>query len=130
MDDKYRKRYIVGLVISLVTTVMGLINPFLSSKLVDEVIVNHNVDPMLKLLLAMLAVVCVQQGMRYLMMIWFEGSAQNVVFNLKSRLFESLQHQEMSFFDRHRAGDLMTRLTGDLDWVRHFTTHIVFNLME
>ncbi|MBQ8610225.1 MAG: ABC transporter ATP-binding protein [Oscillospiraceae bacterium] len=130
MDEEYRKKYLVGLLISLVTTVMGLINPFLSAELVDEVIVNHNVDPMLRLLITMLVVVCVQQGLRYLMMIWFEGSAQNVVYNMKSRLFENLQHQEMAFFDRHRAGDLMTRLTGDLDWVRHFTTHIVFNLME
>jgi ABC-type multidrug transport system fused ATPase/permease subunit len=101
MDPLYRKRYIIALVISLVTTMMGLINPFLSSKLVDEVIVNHNVDPMLRLLLTMLAVLCVQQGLRYLMIIWFEGSAQNVVYNVKSRLFESLQHQEMAFFDRH-----------------------------
>ena len=130
MDPLYRKRYLIGLLISLVTTVMGLINPFLSAELVDEVIVNHNVDPMLRLLITMLVVVCVQQGLRYLMMIWFEGSAQNVVYNLKSRLFENLQHQEMAFFDRHRAGDLMTRLSGDMDWVRHFTTHIVFNLME
>ena len=51
MDPLYRKRYLIGLLISLVTTVMGLINPFLSAELVDEVIVNHNVDPMLRLLI-------------------------------------------------------------------------------
>lgn len=130
MDGRYRRLYILGLAISVVSTVMGLINPFVSAELVDTVIVGHNTEPMVRLLMIMLAVTVVQQGMRYGMVMCFESSAQNVVYNLKSKLFENLQHQEMAYFDRNRTGDLMTRLSGDVDWCRHFLSYLVYVLLE
>ena len=130
MDGRYRRLYILGLAISVVSTVMGLINPFVSAELVDTVIVGHNTEPMVRLLMIMLAVTVVQQGMRYGMVMCFESSAQNVVYNLKSKLFENLQHQEMAYFDRNRTGDLMTRLSGDVDWCRHFLAYLVYVLLE
>ena len=44
--------------------------------------------------------------------------------NLRMRLFTRLQYQDMRFFDIHRTGDLMTRLSADTDWCRHFLAYI------
>ena len=130
MDARYRRRYILGITISVVSTVMSLINPFLSAQLVDTVIVGHNTEPLVRLLLTMLAVTVVQQGMRYGMVLCYETSAQNVVYNLKLKLFTNLQNQEMAYFDRNRTGDLMTRLSGDVDWCRHFLSALFYVLLE
>ena len=122
--------YIIGLVTSVVSTVMLLINPYLSSLLVDEVIVGGNTAPLLPLLGAMLGVQRLRLSRRYGMVLCFEYSTQDMLVNLQGRLFEVLQHQEMAFFNRNRTGDLMTRLSGDVEWCRHFMAYLVYVGME
>lgn len=40
---------------------------------------------------------------------------QNVLYELRARIFAKIQVLSLSFFDRHEAGDLMSRLTNDTD---------------
>lgn len=122
--------FILGLFISVVSTVMLLINPYLSSILVDEVIVGGDTAPLLPLLFAMLGVQLLRLSLRYGMVLCFEYSTQDMLVNLQGRLFEVLQHQETAFFNRNRTGDLMTRLSGDVDWCRHFMAYLVYVGLE
>ena len=124
MDAKYHKRHIMALMISVLTCVMLLVNPALSQRLIDDVIVAQNPDPLLGILMVMLAVKLLREGLRYLMVVTLETDSQNVIFNLRTRLFEKMQYNDMRFFDSHRTGDLMTRMSADLDWCRHFLSFI------
>ena len=130
MDKKYRLRHICALSICVLTCLLLLVNPALTSRLIDEVIVAQNPDPLLSLLAVMLAVKLGREGLRYLMVIFLETDSQNVIFNLRSRLFTKLQYNDLSFFDRHRTGDLMTRMSADLDWCRHFLSYIDYRIID
>ena len=103
---------------------MLLINPYLTMRLMDDVIVAQNPEPLVGLLLVMLIVKVTREGLRYLMVVLLEHSSQNTLMNLRMRLFTRLQYQDMRFFDIHRTGDLMTRLSADTDWCRHFLAYI------
>ncbi len=124
MDKRYHKWHVWALVISAVTSVMLLINPALTARLVDDVIVAQNPDPLIPILLWMLGFKILREGSRYLMVVLVETSSQDVMYNLRRGLFGKLQYQDMRFFDRNRTGDLMTRLSADLDWCRHFLSYI------
>ena len=124
MDKRYHKWHILGLIISAVTSLMLLINPYLTMRLMDDVIVAQNPEPLVGLLLTMLIVKVTREGLRYLMVVLLEHSSQNTLMNLRMRLFTRLQYQDMRFFDIHRTGDLMTRLSADTDWCRHFLAYI------
>ncbi len=130
MEKKYRTMYIIGLLLSAVTSAMLLINPYLTSLLMDDVIMAQNPDPLIPLLVGMLVVQLTRLGLRFLMIISFEKSSQHVIYNLRVRLFEVLQYQESAFFDRNRTGDLMTRLSGDLDWCRHFLSYLAYQVVD
>ena len=130
MDKKYHARHILALCISAVTSVMLLINPALTSRLIDEVIVAQNPDPLIPILLTMLAFKLLREGMRYLMVVTLETTSQNVLNNLRTRLFTRLQYQDMRFFDRNRTGDLMTRCSADVDWCRHFLSYIDYQIVD
>ncbi len=130
MDKKYRKWHILALCISAVTSLMLLINPTLQKRLVDEVIVAQNAEPLLGILFTMLAVKLIHEGTRYFMIITLEKTSQNVIYNLRVRLFTRLQHQDTRFFDRHRTGDLMTRMSADTDWCRHFLSYIDYSVID
>jgi len=130
MDEKLHKWHILALVFSVVTCVMLLINPVMTSKLVDEVIIAGNTDPLVGILAIMFVTKLFREAMRYIMIVIFENSGQNLVRNLRRKLFAALQYEDIRFFDRNRTGDLMTRMTGDLDWCRHFVCYIDFQVVD
>ena len=130
MDKKLHGRHILALVISAVTSGMLLVNPALSQKLIDDVIVAKNPDPLIGILMIMLVAKLLREGLRYFMVITLEKDAQSVVYNLRCKLFRRLQYNDMRFFDQHRAGDLMTRMSADLDWCRHFVSYIDYRIVD
>lgn len=130
MDRKYHSRHILALCISAATSVMLLVNPSLTARLMDEVIVAGNPEPLMGILMCMLAVKLVREGLRYLMVITLETTSQNVLMNLRTSLFTRLQYQDTRFFDTNRTGDLMTRLSADTDWCRHFLSYIDYAAVD
>lgn len=130
LDARHRVLVIFALVLSAITSAILLVNPFLTSLLIDNVIIAQNPAPLIGLLAGMLGVQLLRVGMRYVMVIFLEKSSQHLVLGLRSRLFKVLQYQESRFFDRNRTGDLMTRLTGDLDWCRHFISYLSYMTVD
>ncbi len=130
MDPHYRVRHVLALVLCVFTCLLLLVNPALSRRLIDEVIMAQNQDPLLSILGIMLAVKLSREGLRYLMVVTLEKGSQNAVYNLRRRLFAKLQYNDMRFFDSHRTGDLMTRMSADLDWCRHFLSYIDYRIVD
>ncbi len=130
MDPQYRIRHVLALVLCVFTCLLLLVNPALSQRLIDDVIVAQNPDPLLSILGVMLVVKLGREGLRYLMVITLEKGSQNAVYNLRRRLFAKLQYNDMYFFDSHRTGDLMTRMSADLDWCRHFLSYIDYRIVD
>ena len=75
IESKYRWRFIAGLILSAITSGMLLINPFLTSMLIDEVIVGQRVDPLIPLLMSMLGVQVLRLVLRYMMIVCLETSS-------------------------------------------------------
>lgn len=130
MDQRLHKRHVIALVISAVTSIMLLINPAMTSRLVDDVIIAQNPDPLMGILAVMLITKLFREASRYFMIISLETTSQNVYKNLRQKLFTVLQYEDIRFFDRNRAGDLMTRMTGDLEWCRHFLSYIDYVITD
>ena len=129
-DEKSHRRILTALIISAVTCAALLVNPVLTSRLVDEVIVAQNPEPLLGILLTMLAVKLGREGLRYGMIVLLETASQATVFGLRRTLFSRLQFQDARFFDRSRAGDLMTRMSADLDWCRHAISYMDYAICD
>ena len=130
MDAPFRRRQIIALCISAFTSLLLLVNPALSQRLIDDVIMARNADPLLAILGVMLVVKLGREGLRYLMVIFLETASQNVIYNLRRRLFTKMQYHDMRYFDIHRTGDLMTRMSADLDWCRHFLSYIDYRIID
>ena len=130
MDPPYRKRHIAAMCICVFSCILLLVNPALSRRLIDDVIMAQNPGPLIPILLVMLAVKIGREGSRYGMVMMLESDSQNMIFNLRKRLYEKLQYNDMRFFDNNRTGDLMTRMSADLDWCRHFMAYIDYRIID
>ncbi|MCM1570237.1 MAG: ABC transporter ATP-binding protein/permease, partial [Roseburia sp.] len=59
-----------------------------------------------------------------------EHVSQKVLYRIRTLLFDKIEHQDMKFYATYRTGDLMTRLTGDLDAIRHMIAWVSRAIVE
>lgn len=127
---KKRAYFVVGLVLSAVSSAILVVNPLLSRRLIDDVITPGNTAPLIPILATMMAVQLLRLGMRYAMVMLLEANSQQTMGDVRRRLYDIIQHQDYRFQERFRTGNLMTRMTSDLDMLRHSVSWISFVLMD
>jgi len=57
-----------------------------------------------------------------------ERVSQSVLYTLREDIYARIEAQSFAFFDRNKVGDLMSRMTGDLEAVRHGIAFVVYQL--
>lgn len=121
---------VIGLCLSAVTSMMCIINPMLSQRLIDEVITPQNTEKLIPLLAAMMIVQITRLSLRYLMIVLLEKNSQQCLDDVRTRMYDVIQSEDYRFFGYMRTGDLMTRMTNDLDMIRHSTAWISYNIVD
>jgi ABC-type multidrug transport system fused ATPase/permease subunit len=102
-----------GLIFLLISSVSSLVYPQVIRWMVDNVLQTKRIDLLWWSVGALFVVFILQgitSGVRYYL---FTLSGERIVLKLRQRLFGNLISQEVSFFDFHRTGDLMSRLASD-----------------
>lgn len=121
-----RWKVIGGLILSVFYCLLGLAAPYLSKILVDDAIRGGKTEWVAPLVGLMVGVVAIKGGLFILKILWLEQSSQTMLVQIRQGIFDNLQHQEMAFFDRVRTGDIITRVTGDLNYLRHFVAYVSY----
>ncbi|MDR1443801.1 MAG: ABC transporter ATP-binding protein/permease [Treponema sp.] len=120
-----------GIVLSAVTSAMLIINPMLSQKLIDDVVTPGNAEPLIPLLVTMLVVQVVRLALRYVMHnVFLEPMSNTAMTVLRRDMFETTQKQDYRFLHKFPTGNLMTRMTQDLDRVRHTVSWVSFAFVD
>lgn len=134
----YRVMYIMALCFSVVCQGLFLIYPIFGQTIVDTFISSPDAlenletkkDYLIMLCLGIVLFTLFRTSLQYLTNILYEKTSQGMIYKIRNYLYENVQRQDMRFYDRNRTGDLMTRLSGDLDMVRHAVAWIIKNFLE
>lgn len=107
----------LSLVILMVITssLLGLLGPYLVGTAIDEFIVTKKSSGLLILLGALLLIYIFHSISIFLQNFWMVGIAQNIVYRLRKQLFEHFHQLPISFYDTRQQGELMSRVTNDID---------------
>ena len=125
-----RAFFVAGMILAAVTSVMIIINPMLARRLIDEVITPRNTAPLIPILVTMAAVLFVRLSLRYLMVILMELSSTGVMTDIRKDMYEMVQRQDYRFLGRFPTGNLMTRMTQDLDRLRHTVAWVSYQFVD
>lgn len=136
--ESYRAVYIIGILGTVVYSVMQLTVPFVTQKLVDLFLTGEDAAANLanrrtlfyQLIIAMVALTFVRTLIVYLSCMDVEHVSQKMLYRIRTYLFDKIESQDMKFYSTFRTGDLMTRLTGDLDAVRHMIAWVIRTITE
>jgi len=125
--SKYKYLMFLGFFLASSVSLLNMINPFVQGRIVDDVILGGNTDLLFKLLAIIAGTTMLRAVIRYSFQMIFEYVSQNVLFNIRESIYSSLQKMDFAFFDRNKTGDLMSRMTGDLEAVRHFVAFVMYS---
>ncbi len=120
----------LGLSLSVLLAAINMVNPLVTGKIVDSVIIGGNYGILLRLVLIMICTTLSKSVIRYVYQMIFEHCSQNVMRAMREDLYSHIQTLDFSWYDRSPSGNVMTLLTSDLDAVRHFVAWVMYQIVE
>jgi ATP-binding cassette subfamily B protein len=117
---------------------MQLTVPLITQKIVDLFLTGEEAANNLatkrgllyELIIAMIVLTFIRTLIVYLVCMDVEVVSQKMLYRIRTFLFDKIERQDMKFYSTYRTGDLMTRLTGDLDAVRHMIAWVIRTIVE
>jgi len=104
----------------IAATGFDLASPYLLKLTIDQGIAKHAYTPLI-LYTVLLALAALLRGVtNYAQSYLQEYVGERVVFDLRSQLYNHLQHLPFSYFNKAQTGQLMSRLTGDVESIKNF----------
>ena len=122
----YRGPVAGAIALLLVTSVLELFGPYLTKIAIDEHVATGDLDGLARIAILYLLVVVGGFAFEYVQFYVMQWVGQRIVFDLRVRILEHLQRQELAYFDRNPVGRLMTRVTSDVQALHElFTSGLV-----
>ena len=130
---RYLGPFKVGLVMVLVCvviyTLLGLVGPYLMGVAIDRFIVTKQLAGLARMALWMLAAYLLNNLFQALAAWVMSSISQRALKHMRRDLFQHLQTLPQGFFDRNPAGELMSRLTNDIDAINQAVSQNVTSLI-
>ena len=127
---KFKFRASIGLLLVLVVSAMNMINPYISGIIVDRVILGRETNILFTIIAIIIGVTVTKSILRYTFQIIYETISQSIILKIRRDLYSRVQGLDFEYFDNTRTGDIMTRMTGDIEAVRHFIAWVIYMLFE
>lgn len=127
--DPFRVGLVVVIVFVLIYTVLGLIGPYLMGQAIDRFITTRQVAGLARIALWMLVVYLLNNLFQAAANWMMASIAQRALKQMRKDLFGHLQTLPISFFDHNPPGELMSRLTNDIDAINQAVSQNVTSLI-
>jgi ATP-binding cassette subfamily B protein len=113
----------------VIYTVLGLVGPYLMGVAIDRFITTKQVAGLARIAALMLVAYLLNNLFQAIAGWLMAGVSQKSLKQLRRDLFTHLQTLPLSFFDRNPAGELMSRLTNDIDAINQAVSQNVTSLL-
>jgi ATP-binding cassette subfamily B protein len=102
-------------VMTAVSSTLGLLGPYLLGRAIDDYFVPGDYEGLAALILVLGASYIAQGAAGWLQSFWMIGIAQRTVAKLRADLFDALHRLPISYFTKRQHGELMSRMTSDIE---------------
>ena len=104
----------------LTTSALNLSAPSVMAHAIDGPLSGGDYPGVLQHVALLLLMYLVALGTQYRQTLWMGGVAQRVLYQMRNLVFDKLQQLPVEFFNRHRTGDLISRINNDTEKVHLF----------
>lgn len=109
----------LGLLLIILRSSSGLVAPYSSKILLDEVVPNKNLELLANLLIVVCLALIIQAASSYALTRLLSVEAQLMIAKLRVKVAKKLLKLPIQFFDENKSGALVSRVMSDVEGVRN-----------
>lgn len=127
----YAKNYLPAAIIAmLISTIVRLTIPILIGKVaIDIALKESNVSLLVNLVVGISIMYLINYVANTLRIKWVNILGQNVIYDLRHKLFSHVQRLSHRFFDSRSAGSILVRILNDINSLQELFTNGIINLL-
>ncbi|HET59586.1 MAG TPA: ABC transporter ATP-binding protein, partial [Chloroflexi bacterium] len=126
---KFKWALIVTVFLVIGYTLLGLVNPILLGRAIDVNILQSDLEGLRQTAVLMLVVFFSSAALQFTASFIMASVSQRMLKQIRTELFGHLQKLSLKFFDENQAGDLMSRLTNDIDAINRAISQNITQLI-
>ena len=125
----HRRLFILDMICAVVVALCNLYYPTLARKIINEYSLEESYTPIVIGALLLLVIYIIKCIGTYIVGYYGHVVGVRMQKDMRRDLFDKYQRLPFSYFDDHKTGDLLSRLTGDLQNVSELAHHGPENLL-
>ena len=114
-----KKIVLVGLVLIIIRSLSGMVLPYASKTLMDNIIPSKDVSSLWILIIIVCSSILVQSLTSFSLTRLLSVEAQHLIYLLRSQVQRKLLSLPINFFDNNKTGALVSRVMNDVEGVRN-----------
>ena len=120
----YKKGLLVCMLLSIFTTAMSLVPPYITGKMVDDVLPSRNSKGLLIAIGVLLGVYILQYSVTGIRSYLLRITGDKIVVGLKKDIYEKAQYLPLNFYDKTSTGSVINRINSDTSAIQNFVMKI------
>ena len=126
----YKWKFILVIVVVLIAAALGVVPSLLTGRMVDDGLIAGNFRVLVELIIASFLVTLVS-NLFGLLEVWLNTSiAQGIIYDMKTQMYEHFQKQPYQYFVESKQGEIITRMTGDVNGVQSVVSSTMTNSIK
>lgn len=126
----YKVKFAIVIVVVLVSAALGVVPSLLTGKMVDDGLLAGNFRVLVELIIASFLVTVVSNALG-LLETWLNTSiAQGIIYDMKTQMYSHFQKQPYQYFVESKQGEIVTRMTGDVNGVQSAVSTTMTNSIK
>ena len=126
----YWRQLVLVLVCIVVSSYFSLLPSILTGRIIDEGLIGRDLGQLIKLIILSLAVTLGANLIGVAESYLNTWIAQHITFDMRNSMFRHLQAMSQRFFTANNQGDIITRMTSDIDGVKTIITNTFTNILS
>lgn len=126
---KYLRPYWHWVVMStislLLLTILNLLPPLFQKQIIDDVVGRRLLNRLPMLILALISVYALTRLLNFVEQYLRHVLGERFILDFRVLLYDYLQRLSISFFENQQTGEIMSRITNDVNALEDFVTHSV-----
>ena len=128
---KHLPLFLLAIVMTLLSNQLSLLGPMYSGDAIDAIAAPGGVDFELVWQSVVKMLICYGASalLSYTLAVLMINISQKIVYTMRRQLFEKLTTLPVSYFDMHATGDIISRISYDIDTVNSTLSHDLVQIM-
>ena len=126
----YRFQLLIVLLCILVSSVLNILPSILTGRIIDEGLIARNFSALVRYILLCLLTYAGANLIGVAESYLNTWIAQHITFDMRNQMYDHLQHMSQRFFTSANQGDIITRMTSDIDGVQSTITNTFASILS